>query len=92
MATLTRYPEIMVEVARLTDKAIGIATGETEEVLDPRDGYVTTRDKLAWLPRSKVALLAGRLAVGETVRLEVPNWLMKKHGLDEPREPGSHDE
>lgn len=64
-----------------TEKAFGVETGETEEVVDQRDGRQVTRPKLAFLPRSQVRLVEGRLEPGAEVLLEVPTWLLEKNGL-----------
>lgn len=76
-----RYHIISVEVAVVRPLALGVKTGGREDWLDPRDGLLTTRDKLAWLPRSCVRLVEGRYERGQRVRIEVPDWLMKDQGL-----------
>lgn len=82
MATTVRYHIVTVEVGAVTALAVGVKTGRLQDWLDPRDGLVTVRDKLAWLPRSRVRLVEGRYEKGQRVRVEVPDWLMKQQGLE----------
>lgn len=57
-----------------TKKAIAVADGTMEEVVDQRTGEVTEREKWFWLPRSQIEI------DGEgTVTL--PDWLAREKGL-----------
>lgn len=73
--------ERRVRLGRPTEKALGIDTGETEVVTDQRTGWPTSRAKLIWLARSTVRVVAGELEPGAEVVLEIPEWLVRKHGL-----------
>lgn len=67
--------ERRVRLGRPTEKALGIDTGETEVV------GACVRPKFVWLARSTVRVVAGELEPGAEVVLEIPEWLVRKHGL-----------
>jgi hypothetical protein len=77
----TTYVEREFHLARLTDKALGIGTGEKETWTNQRDGWQEKRERVIWLPRSQVRLVHGTLGEGEVVTLEVPTWLLERSGL-----------
>lgn len=64
-----------------TLKAIGFKGGGTEEVIDERSGWPELREKLTWLPRSQIRLVAGEYEPDREVEIEVPRWLARRNGL-----------
>lgn len=77
------YRTFRFTVGRVEPSSIGVATGEQETWTDPRDGREVMRDRLVFLPRSKVAVVQGLLRPGEEIVLDVPSWLVERTGVDQ---------
>ena len=88
MGETTTYHQVMVRIGHVSDKGIGIdeGLGETETVIDQRDGWEIVRPKLKFLPRSRCRVLNGTLERGQMVLLEIPSWAAKNAGLTIVRE------
>lgn len=67
--------EIACKVVEERDKAVAIADGTEEEVVDGRTGEIRTRQKWHWLPKSQVEVYA------EDGIVKMPEWLAHEKGL-----------
>lgn len=79
-----RTTEISATVRQIRDKAIAVADGTMEEVVDDRTGEVREREQWHWLPRAAIEVegyaIDDRL-VGRTVTIVLPESMAKAKGL-----------
>jgi len=79
---VTSWRAYRLKVVKLTSMAIGVETGLTETYIDQRTGWESERPKLAFLPRSRVAVMPGSsIREGQEAVIDVPGWLSKQIGL-----------
>lgn len=64
---------IACRLVEVREKAVVIADGTTEEVVDRRTGEIVTREKWFYLPRQFVRIGKGIVSI--------PEWLAKDRGL-----------
>lgn len=66
--------DIACQIRRKTEKAVAIADGTMEEVVDPKTGEVTERERFYWLPLSQIE-------INEDGTITMPIWMAEVKGL-----------
>lgn len=80
-SNVTTWKACRLTVGKVTPNAIGVETGESETVIDQRDGWERQRPRFAFLPRRFVRVISGALRAGEEIVADLPHWLIERERL-----------